>query len=279
MARSFVHLVNPVAFPPGHALLRAQAVTFESMIRARDASPDLNVTLMAAAYDEDVPAIPEGFVRGPALVRSIQDVGAFDGRRKLPLIADLLRVAYEGSEAEALIFTNVDIALQPHFYSAVDALLSAGGPCLSITRRTVDDPPEERPDLAALYRQEGRPHPGHDCFVFPRAWVPELVLGHVAVGVPWIGRALLANLGVMDPRLRVIGDAHLTFHLGDDRAWSRPADRPYRRHNMREARRSLANLSRRPGALSNPHLRVAAAKWLSAQLTGELRYLAARIGR
>ena len=44
-------------------------------------------------------------------------------RRKLPLLADIIERLYENSDAEWLIYTNVDIAVQPHFYESVASII------------------------------------------------------------------------------------------------------------------------------------------------------------
>ena len=123
----------------------------------------------------------------------------------------------------------------PYFYSAVDRMVADGQVAFTINRRTIAAEPSVPERLPDMWAQIGKTHPGHDCFVFPRAWIPEMELGAITTGVPWIGFILLANLACLGRDIRVHEDAHLTFHLGDDQAWTNPADLPYREHNSREA--------------------------------------------
>lgn len=266
---TYSHVVNPVEFPSTHPLHTAQAVTLASMAAAA-AHPDAPpVALVSAQFPEDRGAAPPGFVLTPDLQRSILDLGPFTPPRKLPLLADLLDRGHGAGPADHLVFTNIDIGLMPFFYVEVERLVRAGHVSFAINRRTIAAEPRDPAGLTALYAQVGAPHRGFDCFVFPRAWVPELELGRVTSGVPWIGRLLLANLGCLDPGFTVFTDRHLTFHLGDDRAWTSAADRPYRDHNLREARRALVALARRHGP-AGP-VRVASLRWLSARARGLVR--------
>ena len=81
--------------------------------------------------------IPDGFVRTADLERSVMDVGTFETYRRLPLLTDLLARAHESSEADWLIFTNVDISPMPYFYVAVSEWLARGHDALVINRRTI----------------------------------------------------------------------------------------------------------------------------------------------
>lgn len=245
--RSYVHVLNPVDFAAEHPLTRAQAVTWEAMRVAREQAPGVEVEMMGACYDEDRGAVPPHFDHTARLSRSILDVKAFEKKRKLPFLKDILIRAFEGSEAETCIFTNIDIAPMPYFYAAVDAMVASGRPCFTVNRRTIPATPDTPDRLAEMYAQSGKPHPGHDCFVFPRRWIAELDLGEIITGVPWIGFILLANLACLGKDIQVHEDLHLTFHLGDDQAWTNPADLPYREHNAREALAVLQRLEKRYG--------------------------------
>ena len=114
------HIINPVMIDASSDLFTAQPITFESMrIAQRQATGKIAVKLMAVAYPEDQPVMPDGFQILPPLTRSVLDVATFQKQRKLPLLGDILERLYDGSDADVLIYTNVDIGLQPDFYLAV----------------------------------------------------------------------------------------------------------------------------------------------------------------
>src|SRR5712692_535207 len=106
------HLVNPVIVPPTSDLYVAQPITFESMRVAREFARDqVQVTLLSAQFPEDCAMVPPFFHGTRDLNRSILDLRNFRVCRKLPLLKDLLDRLYEESDADYLIYTNVDIAL------------------------------------------------------------------------------------------------------------------------------------------------------------------------
>lgn len=210
-----------------------------------------DVEQFAACLPGDDELVPPWLARTPDLTRSVLDVGGYTEGRPLPLLADLLQAAHDASDAEWLIYTNVDIAPQPYFYEAVARLLAEGNDALVINRRTVPAaaPSGEVPPLELLYAEIGNRHLGYDCFVFPRAWVPELALGTICVGESLVGAALVVALWAKAERPVLVGDAHLTFHLGNDGRWMHADSSPTRTHNARAWAPLLADLQAADPAL------------------------------
>src|SRR4030065_1772620 len=119
--RKIAHVINPVVVNELSDLYVAQPITFATMKTARDiASGTLEVILVSAQYPEDIPLVAKEFLLTPNLDRSVLDISTFSKKRKLPLIRDIMNRVYETSDAEYLIYSNVDIALMPHFYLAVN---------------------------------------------------------------------------------------------------------------------------------------------------------------
>src|SRR5690554_6353663 len=116
------HIINPVNVSEASDLFVAQPVTFESMRRAKQfAANEIEVNLITTQYPEDHSIIPEFFTKTKDLDRSVLDFGAFDKQRKLPLLQDILDRAVDyDTEADYIVYTNVDIAVQPHFYSFIN---------------------------------------------------------------------------------------------------------------------------------------------------------------
>ena len=243
------HIVNPVNADPASDLAVAQPITFETMRRARDyAHGHVDVALYTTQFAEDQGAVPSDFESTTDLDRSVLDVATFGRARKLPLLKDILQRLYDATNSDYLIYTNVDIGLQPHFYAAVARLLEAGYDAFVINRRTIDPRFEKQADIPLMYGSLGFAHPGWDCFVFRRSAFPDYDLGTVCIGAPRCGLALLANLLVHANRFAEFKKMHLTFHRGDDRPWSDPSVADYVSFNTREVIGLLHRLEEQYGA-------------------------------
>jgi hypothetical protein len=192
---SIGHIINPVVVSPTSDLFVAQPITFETMRTAREfARPHVDVALFTAQYAKDLPGVPDYMTRTRNLEVSILDLHPGRGKRELPLLRDILDRLFEVSDAEYLIYTNVDIAVTEHFYVAVGKFIREGYDVFSITRRTVMGHYKTIADIPLMYADSGERHPGWDCFVFRRSVYPKYHLEEVFVGVPGVGRALLCNL-------------------------------------------------------------------------------------
>lgn len=236
------HLVNPVRVGPASDLLRAQPVTFASLVRARDlaAAAGLEVELLAVSFPEDGGMVPRDFRELPPLTRSVLDVGRFATPRKLPLLGDLVDPLARSSDADVLIYTNVDIAVQPDFYRAIALMIGQGRDALIVNRRTIPEAALggiDAGDAEALRlwaaSQAGIAHPGYDCFVFRRELASRFVFADVCIGANYVGKSFALNMCSATPRFEVFTDLSLTFHLGDDRAWQAPHLAEYSEHNLR----------------------------------------------
>ena len=229
------HIINPVIVGNTSDLHVAQPVTFESMRLAQAyAEGIVAVELCSAQFPEDGDLVPAWFTRTRNLDRSVLDFGNFQKRRKLPLIKDILDRLYETSKADYFIYTNVDIALMPYFYTAVAQMIESGIDAITINRRTIANNFSDPRHLPLMWAQVGEKHPGFDCFIFRRDAYPHFDLGTACIGVNWIGRVLLANVYAQANNYKIYDDLHLTFHLGDDRSWQNPQLADYDKHNQDE---------------------------------------------
>jgi hypothetical protein len=242
------HIVNPVLVDRSSDLFVAQPITFEAMRVARSfAAGQVAVELLSAQYPEDHPVVPADFRRTPDLEKSVLDYGKFDKPRKLPLLKDILDRLHQGSDAEYLIYTNVDIGLLPHFYLTVKCLVAAGYDAFTINRRTISDRYTRPDQIPLMYAELGRPHRGWDCFVFRRDVYPKYQLGSICLGAPRVGLALIANLWAHADSFREFSDEHLTFHLGNDRSWGQSRHSAYAAHNTRQAYQIIETLEQKVG--------------------------------
>jgi len=254
------HVINPVGAGAPESLQRAQSITLESIERALAFSRDrLDIEVVAVGEASD--PIPPSWIRWePLITRTLADFPEAQTDRRLPLLQDLLDGFWLDTGPDGIgdpgwdlgIFTNIDIGLQPTFYDVVTDLFREGYDGLSITRRTIIDSPVNAP-LSRLSAQAGQPHPGHDCFVFTPSVLADVDVDLVAVGIPFVGRALLLHLEQAAQRFGLFGDLHLTFHLGNDRTWTSERNRAARGFNQRAIVRSLAKLRSRLGDVFNPN--------------------------
>ncbi len=229
---TFAHIINPVAAAPDSRFYLIQRLTFQSLRMAQAQAGEHAVQLLTAQYPEDHTMLELGFTATPDLERSILDVANFQVPRKLPVLQDILDRAYQESRSDYVIYTNVDIGLQPHFYQAVSNFIGQGFKAFVINRCTVSDRYTSISQLAEIYLDPGKPHRGWDCFVFPRALIPDLKLGTLCIGAPLVGLGLMANLMSAIGNFKEFKTEHLTFHLGDDKTWNRKALEDYRQHNQ-----------------------------------------------
>lgn len=244
--RKLAHLINPVATNQSSDLFIAQPITFESMRVARDfVKYAADVSLFTTQFKADHNIIPDYFTRTPNLYRSVLDVRNFEVKRKLPLIRDILDRLYGASDAEYFIYTNVDIALMPNFYTTVNAIIDKGIDSFIINRRTLSSRYRSIHELPLMYADIGINHPGYDCFIFRRECVPQFLLGNICIGAPTIGIAMAVNMICFSNNFRELSDVHLTFHIGNDGAWQNNIMHDYFLHNKSETEVILNSLAPR----------------------------------
>lgn len=250
------HIVNPVIVNSQSDLWIAQPITFETMKLAQlFAQPDVDVTLYSAQYPEDRAFVPDHLQKTPDLERSVLDIRTFQKSRKLPLIQDILdRLHTAATQADYLIYTNVDIALMPHFYLAVARLIHQGFDALVINRQTISKTYSQIADLPLMYAEVGKPHGGHDCFIFRRSVYPKYNLGTACIGAAKIGKVMLVNLMCHAQQFVERNDLHLTFHLGNDRTWKSPDLIDYFEHNETELIQLLQSEMVRQAQLNHPQM-------------------------
>lgn len=251
---TIAHIINPVKIPSTSDLYIAQPITFESMLRAKKTAEGLvNVELYTAQFEEDLEIIPIGFNKTTNLNRSILDIGIFNIPRKLPLLKDILEKLYEECDAEYLIYTNVDIAIVPSFYITIKKLIDSGYDCFTITRRDLPNSYKSVEQLPLMYKEVGKTHPGHDCFIFKRTLFEKFIHCDACLGMQHVGKYLLFNFFANGQKMHIFRDLHLTFHIGSDRIWRDKRYDDYKMHNFKEINSMLKHLiSVNQSILSNP---------------------------
>jgi hypothetical protein len=227
------HIINPVKVPPASDLHVAQPVTFESIRVAKEfAKCELEIELLTVSFAEDREIIPNFFIKLPDLKRSVLDVANFSATKKYPLLKDVFQSVFEASNAEYLMYTNMDIALMPQFYLAVKKILSHGHDALLINRRGISTKYKSVDEMPLMYSDFGMPHPGFDCFIFKRELLSKLILENICLGVSFSEVALVHNFIAFAENLKLVDDLHLTFHIGTE--VMPPLNQEFYNHNRRE---------------------------------------------
>jgi hypothetical protein len=227
------HLINPVKAPVYTELNYVQPITFESMrLAAKQALPDVRVDLLTTQFPEDHEIIPDYFIKTQDLEQSILDYGLFPRQKKFPLLRDLISRLYESTEAPYLIYTNVDIGLQPYFYNEVANRIRSGLDAFIINRRRIPARFTKIEELPQILSLPGEPHPGFDCFVFHRSIYPKFKFENVCIGIPYIEMAFSQNLFCYANNFQLFDSDYLTFHIGMEIFKKR--DKAYLEHNKRE---------------------------------------------
>ncbi|MFW5960185.1 MAG: hypothetical protein ACOCSE_03600, partial [Chitinivibrionales bacterium] len=239
MPESLTHLINPFKALEGNWQYQAQRFTFDSIERALNETTGTEIELLSAQFSEDRDIIPDFFNTTPDLSRSISDIRSFRLKRKLPFLGDILERLLKYSKSEYLIFSNSDIILSKDFYNRVSELIAQGNPLFSINRITVPKREYTRDALDIVQSQDGKPHPGHDCFVIRKDILSAFITDRIVTGVPWTGFIVILNMAVFGSGIKIFHDLKLTRHLGEDMAWTGEENLEYKYHNTIEAYRIM----------------------------------------
>jgi hypothetical protein len=264
--RKIAHIINPFNANPSSDLFTAQPITFESMRQAKKQAKNVvEVELWSAQYPEDQNMIPEGFLSTRDLDRSVLDKGTFEKQMKLPLIGDIVSRLFEESDAEYLIYTNVDIGVYPNFYEEVNRFIDEGLDAFIINRRRLPDHFTKVEQLDEIYQESGKKHPGFDCFVFHRDLFTDFQFAEVCIGVPFIGITFAQNIFALAKNYRLLEEEFLTFHIGMEIFKGRAA-RDYFRYNRKEFWKAMnsslkPNLSSKKWPYADRFLPIRMVKW------------------
>jgi hypothetical protein len=245
--RRFVHVVNPFPCAPNSENDQIQALTFATMAKAKAVyeflQPSSKIEHVAAAFQEDASYAGRFFDVVETLTHSSLDVGAFNYPQKLPLLFEILGAAKRRAEGDDfIVFTNTDICLTVGFYDTIASLIRLGHDAIVVNRRTVEKFPIV-PLIGSLASASlGRYHPGYDCFILRAKLLDSFVPTTSIVGRGGVMMALLFNLVAYAGRILILQDAHLTYHLGDDRSWYQKKYKDYIFHNFGECRVVFASV-------------------------------------
>ncbi len=211
---SFAHVINPVSETEKKSLFIAQAVTFNSLIKAREYYDNpTDVSLYTINEHEDNSFVPKEFTVLPRLTRNLTDI--LPGEKfRFPLITDIMQALYENSTAEYLVYTALDINMMPFFYTAAAEYIKEGYDAIVINRRRIHNRFLKETNLDIMYAEVGKSHAGYDTFIFKRELWPQFIKKDICVGAPPFGNDLFYNMFTFADKPILLLDKHLTFHLG-----------------------------------------------------------------
>lgn len=276
MPISFCHIINPFPCPDDSEHGIASKITYESLRVAVDSAQQngLHVEVRAVVLPGDEIAIKAPASLGGYLSRTIQDIHPLLPKRLYPLIADILRIGADTSNSDYLIFTNMDIAVQPDFYlqlhEIIEKRFEAGTP-FTVYRRNIPSHYSNLEQLPEMYRESGEIAYGYDCFVFPRSFAADLDLGNCCNGAAHFDYLLFIALDAISGfKVKRINDLPLTFHIGNDIAWSSQIN--YIEHNLKESLAAIQRMRKRFDVPVNSHFaRIEASHFLpNARLDSRL---------
>ena len=228
------HIINPFKANKSSDLFIAQPLTFQSILLAKEkANSFINVELLSAQFEEDKDFVPPQFRQTINLNQSVLDKHKFNIPIKYPLLIDILERLYNESNAEYLIYTNVDIGLYPDFYLKVNDFINEGYDAFIINRRRLSSKYNEPSLLNELFKDSGKSHPGFDCFVFHRSLFPKLKLQGICIGVPFIEISFSQNLLALSKKFRLFDNEFITFHIGME-IYKKRAPKEYFNYNKNQ---------------------------------------------
>lgn len=249
MTATFAHIINPFVSVPNTEHGIASRITYASLKTAIDAARNagIEVEIKAVILPGDEAAIHPPAQFGGYLQRTVQDIHPLRPKRAYPLIADILATGSASTGSSHVIYTNMDIGLQPNFYiqlqSLIETRFDSETPFI-VYRRNIPGHYAEIEQLPLMLAEPGEVAYGFDCFVFPRAYVSQLDLGHCCIGAAHFDYLMFMALDAASGfRMQRVNDIPLTFHIGNDISWSGQID--YIEHNLAESMAAIQRMRQR----------------------------------
>ena len=234
------HILNPYLVPLESEDNLVQKRTFESINLAREYAKDyIDINIIAKVDEKEVEQfeqqLPQNHLYVAKLNKLSEDLDKkFRVPRRLPLLNDLVSLPQPLSknidDDDYLIFTNMDICVQPFFYAEVSQMIKRGFSCFVINRRTVDKDLLNQP-LANSFASDGDKHIGHDCFVLPAKLLQKFRLKEHILGIGFVFRPFLLNCIMHAENFHEFEDLYMTYHYGDDMTWKNDKYADYLEHN------------------------------------------------
>jgi len=239
-------MINPYTVTDTLESGRHQKMTHDAMCAARGFDGH-DIELVSVQHQDDPDLTPEGFQRSRDLDRTVADINEFRNSQPLPLLFDILeRGAELAGPNDIIIYSNSDIVLMPHFYSAIRDFVAYGFDAINICRRTIGDHAMYDNHRNFARSDIGNYHPGSDCFVFSKELFSQFIPNNSCIGKLGMPQSLLCNMATSARQMLILRNVHLTYHLGDDREWLTETSKEYQAFNDREFEKTRQGLNMDP---------------------------------
>ena len=217
---SFSHVINPFKGGQDPEHRHAQETTLRSISHAAALANavGVHVDVICVMFPEDVPHIDicqqPGFTIALMNNSAVDLLPQFKHPARLPFLQQILYAGWLHGKGGHLVYSNIDIGVQAPFYIKLARRLQLHPDTpLSLIREEFEHtPPSFSVEQALGWRGTGLAHPGHDCWAFPREWVPKLVLGFTLVGVSMVATDLMQALHAHAGCRMGLASAELTYH-------------------------------------------------------------------
>ncbi len=238
---SFSHIINPVSIEENVELFETQKLSFASILKAKNYNDKIPIELFTvSANSNSLDCVPVPFKQLPKLDRTISDL-VNKANKNYPILSDIFKTAQTHCKSDYIIFTNLDIALMPYFYEAVNHYVSLDHDAIIINRRRIKNRFKNETTLEALYAEAGKDHTGYDTFIIKRDLLDKFIYKNIAIGVPPAGNDIFYNIFAFAQKPILFTEKHLTFHVGLDlvKNWGNTA---IVKHNYNEFHQLLKEL-------------------------------------
>lgn len=236
------HLINPYQVNEDSEDFLVQNRTIESLMKAIEMTKDLlDIKIIFKVDSNEVAYFKNKYNFEYIYVSELKTDSSllekeFNVKRNLPLLNDLVNLDVPDlselnmEDDDLVVFTNMDICVQPFFYSEISKIYNAGCDVFVINRRTIDKELLEK-ELSHSYFATGDKHIGHDCFVLPIRKLKKFNIKEHILGIGFVFRPFLFNCILHANNFHEFDDAYLTFHYGDDMDWKNEKYSDYIDHN------------------------------------------------
>ena len=154
------HIINPFNGSAQH--ISMQDITFESLKRAKEYATNCEVELVSTHYAEDETVVPSYITKKVVLIKSVLDYNKKLSKRLLPTLKDILTNSIAATDADYIVFTNIDIGVQQNFYQTVKEIIGQGHDAFVINRRRIGEQYQSTAQLNQIYANAGELHNGYD---------------------------------------------------------------------------------------------------------------------
>lgn len=237
MKPQIYHVINPYVVKEDSEDFVVHQKTIESLLLAREYAQDYVDVTFVLKVDKDELDFFKGKYSQPFFVfhcieKSSADLGInFNVPRTLPVLSEIIKLPEEGINTHShMVFTNMDICIQPFFYCEIVKIIKSGFDCFVINRRTIPKDLLYKP-LEEAFVSDGDKHIGHDCFVVPTRILSKFNIQDHLLGIGFVFRPFLLNCILHSENFHEFDDVYMSFHYGDDMEWKSDKYSDYLEHN------------------------------------------------